>query len=283
VNLKHALFLAVLAAAFVSFPTLANADTCPITGTALPPTCFYAAGIVNLYYGTLTLDAPNGSLISTTNIETAATNLGDFGNSLNQFLPPPAAFVALFPTLVGQLQSDPQTTFANIPSWALSGLTNLADANGFGLVGPNGNPLDLTYPGLVAFDAQLANVGGPYVTTSDTGFLAPPTTVAFCEYLSSVDPFAPCTPQTVPTTFDDYAFTYQLGPDTIGADTYTSLVNFQIYYRDVTEQLVATPEPSTLIPLALGFAAILVARRRAWLKRTAPIAHSPRLSYTTGH
>jgi hypothetical protein len=40
-----------------------------------------------------------------------------------------------------------------------------------------------------------------------------------------------------------YEFTYHLGPDTIGADTDTSYVNFQIYYRDVTEQLVATPSP----------------------------------------
>lgn len=267
-RLNQTIGMAILAAAGITFAGQAKADTCPIVATTAPPTCFYASGIVNLYYGTLTLDAPDGSLISTTNVETAATNLGDFENSLNQFLPPPASFIALFSTLEGQLQSDPQTTFANIPSWVFSGLTNLADANGFGLVGPNGNPLDPTAPGLVAFDTQLANVGGPYVTTSDTGFLAPPTTVAFCQYLYSLNPVFPCTPQTVPTTYDDYAFTYQLGPATIGTDTYTSLVNFQIYYRNVTEQLVATPEPSTMIPLFLGFAGILIASRRAWLKRT---------------
>jgi hypothetical protein len=267
VSPKHAPFLTVLAVAFVTFPTLANADTCPTFGGTAPTTCFYASGVVNVYYGTLTLDAPNGTLISTTNIETAATDLGDFGNSLNQLLPPPAAFVALFPTLVGQLQGDPQTAFANIPSWVLSGLTNLADTNGFGLAATNANPLQLPYPGVVAFDAQLANVPEPYTTTSDTGFLAPPTTAAYCTYLNSLVPGAPCTPQTVPSTFDDYAFTYALGPDTINADTYTSLVNFQIFYRDVTEQLVATPEPSTMIPLALGFAAILAAGWRARIRR----------------
>ena len=35
-------------------------------------------------------------------------------------------------TFLKLLESDPQTTFANIPSWALTNLANLADANGFG-------------------------------------------------------------------------------------------------------------------------------------------------------
>jgi hypothetical protein len=66
----------------------------------------------------------------------------------------------------------------------------------------------------------------------------------------------------VPSTGNFYEFTYQLGPDTIGGDTYTSLVNFQIYYRDVTEELVATPEPAMLLPLLAGLAVFGVMRRR---------------------
>jgi hypothetical protein len=78
-------------------------------------------------------------------------------------------------TFLKLLESDPQTTFANIPSWALTNLANLADANGFGFV-PDPTALlnEPPDPAVVAFEAQLANVGGRFITTSDTGFQTQP-------------------------------------------------------------------------------------------------------------
>jgi hypothetical protein len=159
---------------------------------------------------------------------------------------------------VTQLQNDPQTGFANIPSWVFTTLTTLADANGFGIDDSANIQPD---PAMAAFDAQLAaNVPGPYATVSDTGFLAPPTNAAGCAYIESLLPGAPCQVQTVPTTGDYYEFTYQIGPYAYDGDTYTSLVNFQIYYRDVTEQQVV-PEPAALGLLGAGVAALGLIRR----------------------
>jgi hypothetical protein len=254
--------LAALAAASISFPGLANADTCSPLGL-LGPTCFFGTDVVYLYYGTLTLESPTGAVLSTTNVETAETSLGNLNNSTGQVVSSPPGLIALFPTIVPQIQSDPQSTFANLPSWAISNLVNLADGNGFGLVqdlsAPFNQPPD---PAVVAFNTQLGNVGGPFTTLSDTGFLAPLTTAAYCTYIDALIPGAPCTPQTVPSpTGDGYIFTYQIGPIPIDGNDYTSDVNFQIFSRDVTEQLVATPEPETLAMLSLAFAIVSLLRR----------------------
>ena len=262
-NLKRIIWLAALAAVSVAFPSLAKADTCSsITDTG--PTCFYSNYVVYLYYGALTLDAPNGTLISTTNIETAESGLADFHSSTILDAPAPPGFVDLFPTLVPQLQSDPQTTFANIPSWALTNLTNLADANGFGFVqDPSAFLNEPPDPAVVSFESQLANVGGPFVTTSDTGFQTQPFSLAECEYTNQqLGVTLPCVPR--PPGSSQYVFTYQLGPDLNNGNTYTSFVNFQIYSRDVTEQLLATPEPGMVVPLGLGLVAVgVLSRRRA--------------------
>jgi hypothetical protein len=45
-------------------------------------------------------------------------------------------------------------------------------------------------------------------------------------------------------------------------DTYESFVNFQIYSRDVTEQVLATPEPGMVVPLGVGFFAVGLLRRK---------------------
>jgi hypothetical protein len=267
VHLKRITWIGVLAGAVLTFSSLANAGSCGITGLG-PPTCFVSSDVVYLYYGTLTLLAPDGTLLSTSDLETAETGLSAFTNSTNQSLPIPSDFIALYPSLVGQMQSDPQVQLSTIPSWAISNITNLADGNGLGFVqdptAPFNSPPD---PAVVSFENQLANVGGPYTTLSDTGFLAPPTTAAYCDYFNSV--LSPillgetCVPQTVPSpTGNFYEFTYQLGPDTIDGNTYTSDVNFQIFYRDVTEQLVATPEPALLTPLLAGLFAMGLFRRR---------------------
>lgn len=264
---KQLVWLAVLVAAALAFSGLAKADPCNVFGQG-GPTCFVGTDVVYLYYGTLTLLNPDGSLLSTTDLETAETGLGGFSNSTGQTQSTPAGFVSLFPSLVGQLQSDPQVQLSTIPSWAISNITNLADSNGFGFVqdptAPLNSPSD---PAVASFENQLANVGGPYTTLSDTGFLLPPATAAYCAYFNAV--LSPlllgetCTPQTVPSaTMSFYEFTYQLGPDTINGDTYTSDVNFQIYYRDVTEQLVATPEPGLVVPLLAGLAAMGLLQRR---------------------
>jgi hypothetical protein len=260
-NLQRTIELTVLAAASVAFSGLAKADTCsPIFGTG-GPTCFTGTDVVYLYYGTLTLLAPDGTLISTTNVETAETGLGNLFNSVNTQVASPAGLVALFPTLVPQLESDPQTSFANLPSWALTNLDNLANANGFGFVQNPSAPLnEPPDPAVVAFETQLGNVGGPFTTISDTGFQTQPFSLADCEYNES---FLHVTLPCVPTPgVSQYEFTYQLGPAMVGDDTYTSFVNFQIYSRDVTEQLVATPEPGLIVPLAAGFAIIGLVRRK---------------------
>ncbi len=264
---KHMIWLGVLAAAALISSTQAQADSCGITGLG-PSTCFVSTNVVYLYYGTLTLLAPDGSLLSTTDLETAETGLSNFANAQGQTVGIPPSFIATFPSLVGQMQSDPQITLSDIPSWAISNLSSLADANGLGLVQDPTAPLNTPPdPAVVAFDNQLANVGGPYTTVSDTGFLEPLTTPAYCDYFNAVlSPFLlgeVCVPQTVPSpTVSFYEFTYQLGPDTIGGNTYSSLVNFQIYDRDVTEQLVATPEPAPLAPLAAGLVILGFVRRR---------------------
>jgi hypothetical protein len=255
--------LAALAAATLSFSGLAKADTCSPLGL-VGPTCYFGTDTVYLYYGTLTLESPNGTVLSTTNVETAETSLGNQNNSTGDVVPSPAGLIALFPTIVPQIQSDPQSTFANLPAWAITNLVNLADANGFGFVqdlsAPFNQPPD---PAVVAFNTQLANVGGPYTTLSDTGFLAPLTVAAYCTYIDALIPGAPCTPQTVPSpTGDGYIFTYQIGPTPIDGNDYTSDVNFQIFSRNVTEQLVATPEPGMWAPLSLGFAIVTLLRRK---------------------
>jgi hypothetical protein len=266
---KHMLWLGVLAAAALIFSGPAKADSCGFTGLG-PPTCFVTSDVVYLYYGTLTLLAPDGSLISTTDLETAETGLGNFTNAQNQTVTTPPSFIATFPSLVEQMQSDPQIMLSDIPPWAISNLSNLADTNGLGFVQDPTAPLNTPPdPAVVAFDNQLADVGGPYTTLSDTGFLEPLTTAAYCTYFNAVlAPFFPgevCVPQTVASPSGDfYEFTYQLGPDSIGGNTYTSDVNFQIYDRNVTEQLVATPEPAPLAPMAAGLVILgLVSRRKA--------------------
>jgi hypothetical protein len=261
-NLRQTIERAALAAAFITFSGLAKADTCsPIFGTG-GPTCFTGTNVVYLYYGTLTLLSPNGTLISTTNVETAETGLGDLFNSVNTQVPNPAGEIALFPTLVPQLESDPQTSFANLPSWALTNLDNLADGNGFGFVQNPSAPLnEPPEPAVVAFQTQLANVGGPFTTISDTGFETQPFSLAACEYNESLlHVTLPC----VPTPgVSQYEFTYQLGPYLNDGDTYTSFVNFQIYSRNVTEQLV-TPEPGMVVSMVIGFAIVgLLTRKRA--------------------
>ena len=219
VRLKRAVWLAVFAAASIAFSGLAKADTCSGTGST-GPTCFFSNGVVYLYYGTLTLDSPNGTLISTTNIETAEGGLADFSSSTTILnATPPPGFVALFPSLVPQLESDPQTTFANIPTWAPTNLTNLADANGFGFVpDPTAMLNEPPDPAVVAFEAQLANVGGPFITTSDTGFQTQPFSLAYCEYVNALlGVTTPCVPG--PPGTSQYEFTYRLGPYMNGGNT----------------------------------------------------------------
>src|SRR5580692_6134165 len=128
---KQTIWLAVLTAAALSFPNSAKADAlCSVTFTP-SPTCFFKSDVVYLYYGTLTVLAPDGSVASTSNIVTAETGLSLFDTT-----PPgvPPSFIDLYPGLVGQLESDPQSGYADLPSYLYTGLTGLEDANGFGFV-----------------------------------------------------------------------------------------------------------------------------------------------------
>jgi hypothetical protein len=252
---KQMIWLAVLAAAALSFPNSAKADLCSVTFTP-SPTCFFKSDVVYLYYGTLTVLAPDGSVASTSNIVTAETGLSLFDTT-----PPsiPPSLLDLYPGLVGQLESDPQSGFADFTAYLYTGLTDLEDANGFGFVQDPGavlfSPQD---PAAASFDDQLADVGGGYTTLSDTGFQTQPFSAADCAYENSFFPGA-CTG---PTPFSQYTFTYEVGPETIDGAEYTSDVNFQIYSRNVTEQLLATPEPGMLVPLGIGLALLGLRRRR---------------------
>jgi PEP-CTERM motif len=217
-------------------------------GVGLTParaTDYFETDVVNVDYGVETVLNPQGSVVATYDVETVESQTVQLPSGL---------IVAEFPGLVTQLLSDPQTSFGNIPSWVFTGLTSVEDANGFGI---NNNALIFPDPAVAAFEAQLAaNVGGPFITTANPGFLVPPTPQAYCDYLGGLGfGFLPCQGQTAPVTYDYFAFTYQLGPDAYGGNTYTELVNFNFYYDNVTEQQ-AVPEPSTWAMMLLGFAGL---------------------------
>jgi hypothetical protein len=241
-------WLAVIAAGALSFPKTAQADS------------FFSSNIINVDYGTLTVLNPDGSVNSTTNIVTADSEI----------LPVPgvgipASYLALIDGLVSQLESDPQSFYAGFPSFLYSGLSNLEDANGFGSVE------SLPDPAMAAFNQQLTEVGGPYTVVSDTGFQTQPYSQAFCEYQNTIPgfPVGPCPA----TGLDDpYSFTYQIGPADIGGETVTALFNFEILSRDVTEQLVATPEPAMGLPLAAGLGLLAGFRRK---RRKAQVREGP--------
>jgi hypothetical protein len=245
-NLTRTIWLGIVAATALTLPGLLKADPCGYGN--VPSNCYFSDSVVYVDYGVLTLLSPSGGTLSTTDLVTAETGLGSFDTT-----PPslPAGFVGLFPGLVPQLESDPQSTFAELPSYLYSGLLGLADANGFGLVQDPAAPLnEPPDPAVVAFDAELADVGGPYITTSDTGFQTQPYSPADCAYENTISPGLCTGPP--PPGVSQYTFTYQLGPTAIDDNTYTSFVTFQIYSHDVTEQLIATPEPSTLLPLGMA-------------------------------
>jgi hypothetical protein len=248
--MKKTISLASLVLAAATFSRPAKADSCT-SFTSQGPTCFFDNDVVYVYFGTLTLLAPDGSLLSTTNLETASTGLGPTFTSTTTTLPTPPAFLTLFPGLVSQVQSDPQSGFAGFQPWFFTDLTNLENAHGFG-ENTDSNPFP--DPATTDYDAELANVGGPYTTISDTGFQQLPFSQAECDYTNSFIPGA-CTGPPVA----GYTFTYALGPDPIDGNTFTSFVNFQILERSTTEQLVATPEPSSLALFA-GVAAAMVVR-----------------------
>src|SRR5271169_5763984 len=134
-------------------------------GVGLTParaTDYLETDVVNVDYGVETVLNPHGSVVATYDVETVETQTVQLPSGL---------IVAEFPGLVTQLLSDPQTSFANIPSWVFTGLTGVEDANGFGI---NNNALIFPDPAVAAFEAQLAaNVGGafhqPFITTADPG------------------------------------------------------------------------------------------------------------------
>lgn len=251
--MRQTVSVATLALATILGADQAKADACA-SFTSQGPTCFYNTDVVYIYFGTLTLLAPDGSLLSTTNVETASTGLTATFTSTTTTLPTPPVFLTLFPGLLSQLESDPQSTFADFQSWFFTDLTNLENAHGFG---QNADSNPFPDPATTDYDAELANVGGPYTTISDTGFQQLPFSQAECDYVNSFIPGA-CTGPPVA----GYTFTYALGPDPIGGNTFTSFVNFQILERSTTEQLVATPEPSSLGLLAGVAIGVMVRYRR---------------------
>ncbi len=229
----------------------------PSPATPHTATTYLTTSVVGVFYGVDTVLSPKGAVVSVSDVETAETGLGSFGVGVST----PAGYIAEFPSLVSQIESDPQSTYANLPSWVLTTLGALGDSNGFGYAS-NGVAVDptiadfYTQPGVTAFESQLAaNAGGPFVTVANTGFFVPPTPAAYCVYLQSMIPGAACQAQTPPTTFDYFEFTYQLGPYSYGGNSYTSLVNFTFFEDDVTVQQ-DVPEPSTWAMMLLGFAGL---------------------------
>jgi hypothetical protein len=150
-----------------------------------------------VYYGTLTVLNPDGSLNSTLNIVTS--DGADFTGL-------PSDYAAFEQGVLPQFQSDIQDSYANLPSWLFTGLASLEDSNGFGfppLITMPGIPPD---PAAVSFDNQLANIGGPYTTLSDTGFQMPPFSQAYCDYVNTIIPGACTGPAD-----GGFEFTYQVG------------------------------------------------------------------------
>ena len=210
-------------------------------GVGLTParaTDYLSSGVVNVDYGVETVLNQHGALVSTYDVETAKTETVQLPSSL---------ITTEFPGLLTQLLSDPQTTFANILSWVFTGLTGVEDASGFGI---NNNAVIQPDPAVVAFDAQLAaNVGGPFITTADTGFLVPPTPQAYCDYLGGFGS-SPVRPSPRPPHPTISHLPTRSAPIRT-AQHLSELVNFNFYYENVTEQQ-AVPEPSTWAMMLLG-------------------------------
>jgi len=206
--------------------------------------------VVTVFYGTETVLDTSGNFLSASNLVTASTDLTDFSTGA----PTPAALLALYPTLATQFAADPQTAIANIPSWLLTGLSSLSDANGYGFDNTAGASPD---PADVAFNSLLNSAPGPFVVLSDTGYQPPPPSAAECAYLISLN-------IPVPGPTCGFAFTYQIGPVTVGSDDYTKIVNFQVFERDVTVQQV-TPEPRGWLLATIGLAFVTAGAK--WVGR----------------
>jgi hypothetical protein len=87
---------------------------------------YLTTSVVGVFYGVETVLSPTGAVVSVTDVETAERGLGSF------VAPTPAGYIAEFPTLVPQIESDPQSTYANFPSYVLPTLGALANSNGCG-------------------------------------------------------------------------------------------------------------------------------------------------------
>jgi len=215
-------------------------------------TDYYQTVVVNVDYGVETVLNRNGAVVATYDLITADT---DGTASL-----PTELIMEAFPGLIDQLKSDYQVTALDLPSFVLPGLTDLEDDNGFGLFN---NDSVVPNPAVTAFDAQLAaNAGGPFYITADTGFQIPliVETEAYCSYVNNFGFGIICMPQTPPATTDEYELTYQLPPTPpsgltcFDGNCYEELVNFELFYRNVTVQ--AAPEPSTWALMLIGFAGL---------------------------
>ncbi len=247
---------------------LAAVGTSPVRAEVVSST-----SVFGVYYGTLTVLAPGGTVVSTTNLETATGGGVPTGFPANWFVENDAS-------LVVQFQSDPQSGFANIPTSVFTNLVNLEDATGFGSVSTGvsapslGAPYPCCDPGQLAFNAQLAaGAGGPFTTISDTGFQPPAPSLAEEAYNCSFSPVF-CTPG-VP---QPYEFTYLLGPEAqclegaaANGTVYCDIVNFQIAERDVTEQQLATPLPAALPLFVTGLGAMGLFGWRRNRKNTAAV------------
>jgi PEP-CTERM motif len=218
-------------------------------------TDYYQTDVVNVDYGVETVLNRNGAVVGTYDLITADT---DGTASL-----PTGLITEVFPGLISQLMSDPQEMALDLPSFVLPGLTDLEDDNGFGLFN---NDSVVPNPAVTAFDAQLAaNAGGPFYITADTGFQIPliVETAAYCDFVNETNAalgLPACVPQNPPATTDEYELTYQLPPTppsgltSYDGNNYEELVNFQLFYRNVTVQ--AAPEPSTWALILIGFAGL---------------------------
>jgi hypothetical protein len=206
---------------------------------------------VGIYYGSVELFSPGGTLLSTTYAMTMETTNGC------QLLVAPLADQQACATATGNSVVEglaTQTTPAPPPVFSQyfqSQLPSFEDINGLGNAAPASipagfDPTNTPTPTSEALYADLTSQPGSFAVTGDTGFVAYGNPF---DYVFAWD-------ITFPVPFDTLA-----NPPCCVTDGVATL-NVQFFERDVQLTEIATPEPSSWLLLATAAGLLLAASRR---------------------